>query len=407
MSHDEFLVAIDIGTHKICTLIGQFTPEGLINIIGVGQASAKGLRRGVIVTVDETVQAISQSLEQAERMAGYPIKSAFIGITGSHIASLNSKGVIAVSRADGEITTDDVNRAIDAAQAISLPANREILHVLPRNFIIDGQEGVKDPVGMSGVRLEVETHIVSAATSSIRNLVKCVNQAGVDVEGIVLNILAEAQSVLTEIDKELGCVLIDIGAGTTDIAVFVEGSIWYTSVLPVGGSHVSNDLAIGLRIPFDVAERVKVEAYKPNSTEEINLMNYGATEKQTVSQQMLHDIIQARLEEIFNMILGEIRKSGYVGLLPGGAILTGGASQMEGLVELTKDFLKLPTRVGIPMKISGMIDKIKSPAYATNAGLLLWGQQNQFLQTRKKTGSSNWSTLFKQFKGWIQRSFSV
>ncbi|MEI6221850.1 MAG: cell division protein FtsA [bacterium] len=408
MSNGNMLVAIDVGTHKICTLIGQFTPEGLIHIIGVGQSPSKGARRGVIVTVDEAAQAIAHSVEQAERMAGYPVKSAFIGIAGSHIASLNSKGVIAVSRADGEISHDDVNRAIDAAQAISLPANREILHVLPRSFVIDGQEGVKDPVGMSGVRLEVETHIVSCATSSLRNLVKCVNQVGIDVEGLVLNCLASAQSVLTETDKELGCILVDIGAGTTDIAIFVEGSVWYTGVLPVGGNHVTNDIAVGLRIPFHVAERIKNEVYSTQNTEEdIDLINYGSTEKQLVSRQLLKDIVHARLEEIFAMLSAEIRKSGYVGLLSGGAILTGGGAEMDGIVDIAKQYLKIPTRIGIPMKISGMIDKIKTPAYTTGAGLLLWGQHHQFLQVRKRSSSGNWPDVFKQFRDWIKRSFSV
>ena len=409
MSRSEILVAIDVGTTKIATIVGQLTPEGLVNILGVGTTPSKGLRKGIIVNVEETSDAIGKSIEEAERMAGYPCKTAFVGVAGGHIASLNSKGVIAVSRANGEITHEDVDRAIDAAQAISLTSNREILHVLPRSFIVDGQDGIKDPVSMSGVRLEVETHIVTGATSSLRNLIKAVNAVGVDVDGVVLNPIAAAQSVLTDTDKDIGCVLIDIGGGTTDISIFLEGSIWHTCVLPIGGNHITNDLAIGLRIPFQVAEEVKVKGYiqdDEDTNAEINLKDFGADDEQIVSQQILTEIISARVEEIFQLVGSKIRKTGYTGLLPGGAILTGGAAQMPGMVDLAKYFLKMPTRVGIPMKVSGFVEKVKNPAFSTAAGLLLWGQHDQF-SGRRSSGSYSWSAVFSQFKDWVKRSFSI
>jgi cell division protein FtsA len=367
------------------------------------------LRKGIVVNVEEAASAIESCIQEAERMAGHPCKSAFVGVAGGHISSLNSKGVIAVSRADGEIAPEDVERAIDAAQAVSLPSNREILHVLPRNFIIDGQEGIKDPVGMSGVRLEVEAHIVTGATASLRNLVKCVNAVGVDVDGIALSPIASAQSVLTDTDKEIGCIVVDIGGGTTDVAVYTEGSIWHTTILPIGGSHITNDLAIGLRIPFDVAERLKVEGYTHefDKTDEINLQEYGADEEQIVSRQILYEIVSSRAEEIFMLVASKVRKSGYTGRLPGGVILTGGAAQMPGMVDFSKHYLQLPTRIGIPMKIAGFVEKVKSPAFATTAGLLLWGQHNQYSEKRGNSKGYNWNALLGQFKDWIKRSFSL
>ncbi len=420
MAQSDIIVAIDVGTTKVCTLVAEARQPGKMSIIGIGNVPSQGIRKGVVVNIEETISSISASLEEAERMAGYPIDSAFISIGGGHISSLNSRGVIAVSRADGEITHEDVARVIEAAQAISLPMNREVLHVLPRNFVVDGQEGVQNPAGMTGVRLEVETHVVNAASSAVRNLAKCVAQTGVEVEEIVMSPLAAAEAVLNQDDKELGVCLLDIGGGSTDIAIFVEGSIWHSTVLPIGSSHITNDLAIGLRVPFAVAEKIKKEAYQPitvfeegtlfedvsKNGDSIDLDAYGVEKGGLVARESLNQIVEARLNEIFDMVAKEIKKSGQQGLLAGGVVLTGGGSLLPGISEVAKVNLGLPSRIGKPLNVLGLTDGIESPAFVTPVGLILWGikarEQRELIRV---SPMQMWFTGFGKIRKWVKKSF--
>jgi cell division protein FtsA len=422
VAHEDHIVSIDVGTSKICTLVATYNDHGKLSIIGVGNVPAQGIRKGVVVNIEETISSISASLEEAERMAGYPIESAFISIGGAHISSLNSRGVIAVSRADGEISHEDVSRVIEAAQAISLPMNREVLHVLPRGFVVDGQEGVENPAGMTGVRLEVETHVINAASSAMRNLSKCVAQTGVEIEEIVMSPLAAGETVLTPDDKELGVVLLDIGGGATDVAMFVEGSIWHSTVIPIGSSHVTNDLAIGMRIPFSVAESIKKEGYRApqaqagdddslfesmeNDQEVVDLSKYGVEGGGTFLRSDLNEIIEARLTELFEMVNTEIKKSGQDGMLAGGAVIVGGGALLPGIADLAKEKLGLPARIGKPHDIIGLSENIQSPMYATAVGLLLWGLKAREQREMVRVAPMQlWLNSFERVRSWVKRSF--
>ncbi len=372
------VVGIDIGTTKICTLVGEVDNHDQLRIVGVGVVPSRGLRKGVIVGVDEATKAIAASIEQAERMSGYKIESAYVGVAGSHISSLNTRGVVAIGRGDRPITQDDVDRALEAAQAVAVPHNRQIIHVIPRGFSLDGQEGVRDPIGLMGYRLEVEAHVVYGASTSLSNVESCVRNAGVGITAKILQPLASAEAVLRPEEREMGVVLVDAGGGTVDVAIFIEGSIWHSLVLPVGGNHLTNDIAIGMRIPFDLAEALKrehghalTEAVPPD--EMIEVQSFGQRTERTVSRLELSMIIEARAEEIFEMILREVKRSGYDGLLPAGVVLAGGTAELEGLAQLGQRVLNLPVRVGIPGDIAGMVDAIQGPAFATSIGLLQWG----------------------------------
>ncbi len=393
MPKEEIIVGLDIGSSVVRVLVGQFSAnDEKPHIIGVGIAPASGIRRGVIVDVEEAVGSISTALEKAERVTGFPIESAYVSLGGSHISSQLSRGVIAVSRADGEIGEDDVSRVIEAAQAISLPSNREILHVIPKTFIVDDQEGIKDPIGMSGVRLEVEAHIIQGASSFIKNLTKCIYRAGVDIDDLVLSPLAAAEAVLTKRQKELGVVLIDIGAGTTSLIAYEEGDLIHAKILPVGAEHITNDIAIGLRTSVDVAETVKLEygtALPSTITEkeEINLAKIDKHEAQTVERQEIAEIVEARLSEIFSLVDKELRKVGKSGQLPAGVVLTGGGAKMPDIVDYAKEELRLPGQIGLPSGIPVAVDKIDDPAFATAVGLVLWGAGTEVKAGRFKRGS--------------------
>jgi cell division protein FtsA len=346
--------------------------------VGVGVVPSRGLRKGVIVGVDDATKAIAASIEKAERMSGYKIESAYVGVAGSHISSLNTRGVVAIGRGDRPITQEDVDRALEAAQAVAVPHNRQIIHVIPRGFSLDGQEGVRDPIGLVGYRLEVEAHVVYGATTSLSNVESCVRNASVGITAKVLQPLASAESVLRPEEREMGVVLVDAGGGTIDVAIFIEGSIWHSLVLPVGGNHITNDIAIGMRIPFDLAEALKrehghavPEAVPPDEVVEVR--SFGQGPERVVSRRELGMIIEARTEEIFEMILREIKRSGYDGLLPAGVVVTGGTAELEGLAELGQRVLDLPVRVGVPEDVSGMVETIQGPAFATSIGLLQWG----------------------------------
>lgn len=420
MSKDKVITGIDIGTSKITTVIG-LVEENSINVIGVSSFPAKGLKKGQIVDIDEAVSVISSSLESAERMAGFSSGNAFITAAGSHIESQNSKGVVAVSHPEGEITTEDVLRVIEAARAISLPSSKEILHVIPRYFVIDSQSGIKDPVGMNGVRLEVETHIVTGATTSLRNISKCASKVGIGVSGMVFSGLASSYAVLTETEKELGVILIDFGGGATDVCIFTEGAPVHSAVLPIGARNVTNDLAIGLRISLDSAEKIKLalslepktaveinedgDAVDKKESDQLDLSGLGLEENlKNVSKKTVTDgIMKPRLREILNMIKLEIQKSGYLGLTPSGVVLTGGGAATAGVLDIAKQELGMPVRIGIPQGATGLVDEINSPAFATSLGLAIYGSQFQEDEVRiPLVGRIEIKNLVSKSLGWIK-----
>lgn len=384
---EKVSVGIDIGDSQVVTIIGH-RAEGEVhpNIVGVGIHKGSGMRRGVVTDVEETVAAISASVEEAERMAGLPAEAVYVSINGEHIAATNNKGLIAIPRNKEEIGYDDVARVIETAQSVTVPANREILHVIPRMFMVDGQEGIRDAVGMTGSRLEVDAHVITGSSPFIKNLRRTVEQAGVSISSFVLAPLAASKSVLTKKQKELGVVLIDIGAGTTGLVVFEEDDIYHSAVLPVGSDHITSDIAIGLRISLDVAERVKVEygmasPITLSDKDVIDLSKMDRNEEQQVSRRYLAEIIEARLQELFLMIKAELRKVGRDGMLPAGAILIGGGSKLPGIVESAKDNLGLPAQLGFPVELKGMIDKLDDPRYATAIGMMLWGMDDETEKT--------------------------
>ena len=398
----NILAGIDIGSFKIATIIAQHNPqEEKINIIGASSIPSAGVRKGQIVDIEEATQTIIQSVEAAERMAGYTLSRTLISVSGAHIASQNSKGVVAVSEPEGEINQEDVRRVIEAARAISLSSSREIVHCLPRFFTVDSQEGIKDPIGMTGVRLEVDTHIITGSTTALRNIAKCVVEVGAEIESLVFSGLAAAEGVLTETEKELGVVLVDIGGGTTSIIVYVEGAPAYSTVLPVGAKNVTNDLAIGLRLSLDSAERLKIAlstktktAAKPQEQQkeeekkkedEIDLGSLGIYEEtKTVSRKTLVEgIIKPRLNEIFTMVGLEIKKSGFGGMTPSGLVICGGGAQTVGAVEAAKRTLSMPVRIGVPSGVSGLIDDVLTPDFAASLGLIIYGSKNVTSQPGK------------------------
>jgi len=370
---EEFFTSLDLGTYKTVVTVGTRDQNGQLQIIGFGNVPTVGLRKGMVVDIEETVTSISNALELAERMSGIPISRVIVNVGGGHINSLNSKGAVAVGRADNEINTEDVDRAEEAAQAISMPSNREILHVVPRNFTVDGQEGIKDPIGMNGIRLEVEAHIITGSIPVLRNLNKCVTQAGLIIDDRVVGPLAAASGALSKRQKELGTILIDLGAGTTGIAVFEEGNILHTAILPVGSSHITNDIAIGLRASIDVAEKIKIvhgEIYTQKPKERITLQEFSDIEEGEFSRKELAYIIQSRLAEIFQLIKKELSKIGKDGMLPAGVVLVGGGAYLNGIVDFAKEKLRLPAQIGSIEGVSSSVDKVLKPEYAVSIGLL-------------------------------------
>ncbi|MDO8485113.1 MAG: cell division protein FtsA [Candidatus Limnocylindrales bacterium] len=378
MEREAVLVGIDVGTSKVCALIGEVSRDGRLTIMGHGTVPASGLKKGVVINIDQTVRSIADAVERAERLSGWKIDRAFVGVGGQHVESLNSPGQVAVTGHHREVTREDVNRAIEVARAVSIPSNREVLHVERRGFTVDGQEGVKDPLGMSALRLEVETHIVTASATAVQNLSKCVAAAGVKIDELVVNSLASADAVLTETEKELGVGVADFGAGTIDLALFQDGSPFHTRVLPVGGANVTNDVAIGLKTSLQVAEELKVRhgtcdlRSVTDDDEEISVSVLGEDAGRTVSRLEVCQIIEARMRETFELMRNEIRAAG-VGMLPAGIILTGGASQLAGAAELGREVLQMPVRVAAPAGIGGLVDTLLNPSYSTAVGLLQWG----------------------------------
>ncbi|MBI2002406.1 MAG: cell division protein FtsA, partial [candidate division NC10 bacterium] len=372
------IVGLDIGTTKVCAIVAEKNGDGVVDVIGLGHSPSRGLRKGVVVNIEATVDSIRRALEDAELMAGVEIRTAFVGIAGGHIKGINSRGVIAISGKNREVTRQDIERVIDAAKAVALPVDREVIHVLPQEFMIDDQGGIREPLGMSGIRLEAEVHIVTGAVASAQNIIKCANKAGLEVQDIVLQQLASSEATLTPEEKELGCVLVDVGGGTTDVAVFVEGSVYHTAVLAVGGDLLTNDIAIGLRTPHPEAESLKRKygcalASMTRPDEKIEVPSVGGRRPRVLSRQTLCEIIQPRLEELFSLVDREVRRGGYVGRVNGGVVVTGGSSIMEGVPELAEQVFDMPVRRGIPRGVGGLTDVISSPMYATGVGLGLYG----------------------------------
>ena len=381
MAKEHYMTGLDIGTQNIRVVQAKADPQtGQLSIIGASEVPAAGLRKGVIVDIEEAVSSISSCLEKVERMTGVPVTVANISIGGSHITSIPSHGVIAISRADGEITENDIVRCIDASQAISIPQNREVLHVFPKTFTLDGQTGIKDPLGMTGIRLEVSTLIVQAGLPFVKNLTRAIMQAGIEIEDLVLAPIAAAESTLTKRQKDLGVALVDLGAGTTSIAVYEEGDLLHTQILPIGSMHITNDIAIGLRCSIDTAEKVKLlygqsDPKVVSKLDEIDLSKIDATEEEQVTRQYVVEIIEARLEEIFEHVNGELKKINRDGKLPAGIVLTGGGSNLPGLQDFVKKHLRLPAQVGLPQNVTTIIDRVDDPAFATAVGLILWGDK--------------------------------
>ena len=391
MNKRTTLTSIDVGTTKVCTTIADVDDGGSIRVIGVGVAPSTGLHKGLVVNINDARESIRASVKKAEQASNYRVESAYVGVTGRHVSSINNKGVIAITRNDRLVRREDLKRVLQCAQNIKVPSERKLLHVIPRSYAIDGQTGVKNPVGMHGFRLDVEAHIITAAVTSVQNLVKCIRSIGIDIDDLILEPLASSEAVLTEDEKQVGIILADIGGGTTDIAVFKDGSIWHTSILPVAGYQLTRDVAIGLGLPFDVAEEMKkrygsvmpVHEGKVETPDTISQDGHG------VSYQDLCDIIRARIEEIMRLILLELPHAEYETLVPGGLVLTGGSSNLSGIEILGRDILRLPVRVGIPTNIHGITDTLCNPAYATSVGLLLWGAKcegKQMWPTRRRFG---------------------
>jgi len=399
MSKGDIIVGIDVGSSKVRTVIVQVFPEEeLPRVIGVGITESQGLRRGVVVDLDEAVKSINASLEQAERNSGVTVDAALVSLGGNHIVSQNSKGVVAVGRADGEVEEDDIERVINAAQAISVPPNKEIIHIIPKNYSLDDQKNIKDPLGMNGVRLEVDAMIIEGSTPYIKNLTKCFEQAKMEVSNFILAPLAAAKATLTKRQKELGVVLVDIGGGTTSIAVFEENDLIHTSILPIGGSHITNDIAIGLRTSIDIAERVKIEygnatPKEISKKEDINLAAIDKNEEGMVSRYHVAEIIEARLEEIFSMVNNELKMIGKEKLLPAGIVITGGTAKIPGAVDLAKNSLGLPAQIGFPVPLGGLVDKVDDPSFVTTIGLILWGLENS--ESSRKNGFFSGNKIVK------------
>lgn len=405
------IVGLDIGTTKVCAIVAEKNGNGVVDVIGLGHSPSRGLRKGVVVNIEATVDSIRRAVEDAELMAGVEIRSAFVGIAGGHIKGINSRGVIAIAGKNREVTRQDIERVIDAAKAVALPVDREVIHVLPQEFMIDDQGGIREPLGMTGTRLEAEVHIVTGAVASAQNIIKCANKAGLEVRDIVLQQLASSEATLTPEEKELGCILVDVGGGTTDVAVFVEGSVYHTAVLAVGGDLLTNDIAIGLRTPHPEAESLKRKygcalASMARPDEKIEVPSVGGRRPRILSRQTLCEIIQPRLEELFSLVDREVRRAGYVGRVNGGVVVTGGSSIMEGVPELAEQVFDMPVRRGIPRGVGGLTDVIGSPMYATGVGLGLYGAAHRDRRKfRQVTDRNIFDKVAARMKEWFGEIF--
>lgn len=406
---DQYLVGLDVGTSKIAVIVGEAMDEGRLDVIGIGIAEAKGIRRGVVVNLEAAVDSIKKAIEEAELTAGVEIDAVYLGLSGAHVKAFNSRGVVAVAGKNREITREDVRRAINAAKAVALPSGREILHVLPQDFVVDEQDGIGAPIGMMGSRLEVNVHVVTGSQSSTQNIVACVNRARVTVVDTVLEQLAAAEAVLTTDEKELGVAFVDIGGGTTDFAIFERGSLWHTGSTPLGGNHFTNDIAVGLRTPIPEAEKTKRRsgcalAALVDGEQTVEVASVGGREPRVISRRILSEVLQPRAEEIFHQLWDEIRRAGYEQSLHSGIVLTGGGSMLDGIPEIADQIFDLPVRRGCPVGVGGLTDHINSPAFATGVGLVLYAHRVQQMELERSVGVgvvsrvAAWSRdLFKEF----------
>jgi len=407
----NLIVGLDIGTSKVVAIVGEIAGDGQIEVIGIGSHPSRGLKKGVVVNIESTVQSIQRAVEEAELMAGCEIHSVYAGIAGSHVRSLNSHGIVAIR--NKEVTADDVERVIDAARAVAIPADQKILHILPQEFVIDNQEGIREPISMSGVRLEAKVHIVTGAESAAQNIVKCVQRCGLEVEDVVLEQLASSYAVLTDDEKELGVCLIDIGGGTTDIAVFSSGAIRHTAVIPIAGDQVTNDIAISLRTPTQYAEEIKMKyacalSQLASTDETIEVPSVGDRPPRRLARQTLAEVVEPRYEELFGLIREELRRSGFEEVIAAGIVITGGSAKMEGAVDLAEEVFHMPVRLGTPQHVTGLIEVVRNPIHATGVGLLLYGREN-FLRGRRDSsltalggGARN---VWDRMKAWFQGNF--
>jgi len=404
----NLIVGLDIGTSKVVAIVGEIKADDEIEIIGIGSHPSRGLKKGVVVNIESTVQSIQRAVEEAELMAGCEILSVHAGIAGSHIRSLNSYGIVAIK--DGEVSHGDVERVIDAARAVAIPADQKILHILPQEFIIDEQEGIKEPVGMSGVRLEARVHMVTGAVSAAQNIIKCVRRCGLEVDDLILEQLSSSNAVLSDDEKELGVCLVDIGGGTTDIAVFTEGSIRHTAVIPIAGDQVTNDIAVAMRTPTQHAEDIKIRyacalTQLATSDETIEVPSIGDRPARRLSRQTLAEVVEPRYEELLTLVQAELRRSGFEDLIAGGVVLTGGSSKMEGLIDLAEEVFHMPVRMGVPRYVTGLVDVVRNPIYATGVGLLLFGHHNRASRLKELPSGKNFKAILERMKSWFQGNF--
>ncbi|MEK7666858.1 MAG: cell division protein FtsA [Pseudomonadota bacterium] len=408
---ENLVVGLDIGTSKVLAIVGEVTATGEVEVIGVGHHPSRGMKKGVVVNIESTVQSIQRAIEEAELMAGCQIKSVYAGIAGSHIRSINSHGTVAIK--DKEVGPNDVDRVIESARALAIPADQKVLHVLPQEFIIDGQESIREPIGMSGVRLEAKVHIVTGAVSAAQNIVKCVRRCGLEVDDIILEQLASSLSVLTEDEKELGVCMVDIGGGTTDISVFTEGAIRHTSVIPIAGDQVTNDIAVALRTPTANAEEIKKKygcalTQLATSDESIEVPSVGDRPPRKLARQTLAEVIEPRIEELYGLVLAELRRSGYEDVIGSGIVLTGGSAKMEGMIDLAEEVFHMPVRLGIPQGVGGLSGVVHNPIYATGVGLVLFGAKarggSHYGLVTQSTSVGIKGVLGKM-KGWFQGNF--
>ncbi len=403
----HLIVGLDIGTSKISTLVGEVGLDGQIEVVGIGSHPSRGLKRGVVVNIDATVQSIQHAVEEAELMAGCQIRSVYTGIAGNHIRSLNSHGIVAIQ--NQEVGQADVDRVIDAARAVAIPADQKILHILPQEFIIDNQDGIREPIGMSGVRLEAKVHMVTGAVSAAQNIVKCIQRCGLEVTDIILEQLASSQAVLTEDEKELGVCLIDIGGGTTDIAIFTDGAIRHTAVIPIAGDQVTNDIAVALRTPTQSAEDIKLKYASVlidsfDSEDIIEVPGVGDRPRRSITKKALAEVVQSRYEELFRLVLAELRRSGFEQLVASGMVITGGAANVIGCLELAEATFKMPVRLGVPFA-SGLPEEINNSIHATGVGLLLYGHQQQYDKRSAPALGSGIKGVLGRMKSWFQSNF--
>ncbi|MDA0992805.1 MAG: cell division protein FtsA [Proteobacteria bacterium] len=408
-SDNKMIVGLDIGTSKVVAIVGEIRDDGIIEVIGIGSHPSRGLKKGVVVNIESTVHSIQRAVEEAELMAGCDINSVFAGIAGSHVRSLNSHGIVAIR--DKEVSAGDLDRVIDAAGAVAIPADQKILHILPQEFLIDNQAGIRDPIGMSGVRLEAKVHMVTGAVSAAQNIVKCIQRCGLEVDDIVLEQLASSYSVLTEDEKELGACLVDIGGGTTDIAVFLGGAIQHTAVIPIAGDQVTNDIAVSMRTPLQYAEEIKIKyacalSQLANPDETIEVPSVGDRPPRRLARQTLAEIVEPRFEELFGLVRDELRRSGFEELIAAGVVITGGSAKMEGAVELAEEVFHMPVRLGSPQYVEGLLDVVRNPIHATGVGLLLFGSESIARQGRRTTPmGGSIGDMWGRMKSWFRGQF--